>query len=229
MPEHAYPCTQVPYTHEKAQYCRAKRTSMAEVSAVLERVVRAVPAIEKVRAFGGRNLATFFFTDGTYTHEVTMASESAMAVGTRGIPTRHSERACWDAIRWGSERDPRHKILWVYTEREPCGDPPIGQRCNRLLAEILERHGQDGLRTPVYYSFPYPDYADVREYETILAATLGDELAAEERHDAAVDMAAWSRAEATSELQDVDAAARRARAASPGFGAAVAAKRDALM
>jgi hypothetical protein len=95
-------------------------------------------------------------------------------------PTRHSEKACWDAIQSkflvGIRADNflqphlhdhpedkaqfkgkmlKAKVLWVYTEREPCG--PDNANCTRLLEDILEKHGIHGQGTPVYYSFYWPD------------------------------------------------------------------------
>lgn len=158
-----------------------------------------------VEGFLGRNIATIYYAIGLGQVEdarpgqITLASESWMAAcrapeyGAHGevvrfvntpplaagenAPTRHSELACWGAVRHYFDPGVRAemvlgnqpqfhglilkaKILWVYTEREPCG--PDNANCTALLEEVLLAHGEKGLGTPVYYSFYWPDTRNFR-------------------------------------------------------------------
>ena len=97
---------------------------------------------------GGRNCAAIFYRrvlGGNLCH-VTNSSESGVGA------SRHSERVCYDELIQREGAMPP-VIEFVYTERFPCGRD--NQNCMAFLNNTMPS------RTPVFWSFDWPDSADI--------------------------------------------------------------------
>jgi hypothetical protein len=109
---------------------------------------------------GGRNVATIAvqYPSAFGTQDcITLPSEPA-AKGKAFA--QHSERvlihATVNSLQGGA------KILWMYTERQPCGSARGHANCDAFLTAMMSKYGVNGTNTKVYYSFDYPTKEDLR-------------------------------------------------------------------
>ncbi|MGO9809860.1 MAG: nucleic acid/nucleotide deaminase domain-containing protein [Isosphaeraceae bacterium] len=97
---------------------------------------------------GGRNCATIYYRRAVNGNLCHVTNSSVSGVGT----SRHSERVCYDDMIEREGGRPQ-VIALVYTERFPCG--PQNMNCLGFL------HGHMPNGTAVFWSFEWPDAADI--------------------------------------------------------------------
>jgi hypothetical protein len=107
--------------------------------------------MRRTRSQQGKNVATICLTNG---REFTRPS---IPPGPPGVTPQHSEQAVWEAVWFSGELSRNNRIVWVYTERYPCGFNPGMRNCYGFLEGILTTYGAHGIDTPVYYTYEYPD------------------------------------------------------------------------
>jgi hypothetical protein len=123
------------------------------------------------RSIGGRNVAT-------------VALQYPPPISIQGLITLPSEPpAKGKAFAQHSEKVLIHatldeltrgaRILWMYTERQPCGNALGHANCDGLLTKMMTLYGANGTGTKVYYSFDYPTKEDLR-------SEIGDNLLSEQ-------------------------------------------------
>lgn len=123
------------------------------------------------RNIGGRNVAT-------------IALQYPPHIGGGGVITlpseppakgkafaQHSEKVLIHAVVESLKAGAR--ILWMYTERQPCGNALGHANCDAFLTKMMKKYGINGTNTKVYYSFDYPTKEDLR-------SEIGDNLLTEQ-------------------------------------------------
>jgi hypothetical protein len=123
-------------------------------------------AARRVRPVGGKNICTIVMWSPRtqLNHTFTFVSEPP---GTKDVPSAHSEMVGARALK--AEFDLGARIVWLYTERQPCGSAQGHANCTAKLQALLETYGAQGADTPVYYTFDYPTWADI---ESIVSSGL---------------------------------------------------------
>lgn len=96
----------------------------------------------------GRNICTAHLTDGS----VIIGRSRPPALN---VAPRHSEEEVVDEFRRRHMNNDELRVLWMYTEREPCGRGAGMRGCRYLLTTFLARWGNAHDNTVVYYSYDY--------------------------------------------------------------------------
>jgi Xanthomonas XOO_2897-like deaminase len=112
------------------------------------------------RNIGGRNVATIalhYPPPIGIQDAITLPSEPP-AKGKAFA--QHSEKVLIHAVVESLNRGA--KILWMYTERQPCGNALGHANCDAFLTKMMTKYGVSGTSTKVYYSFDYPTKEDLR-------------------------------------------------------------------
>jgi hypothetical protein len=124
------------------------------------------------RNVGGRNVATvaivyqaFGMVSGNV---ITLPSEPP---GKGKSFAMHSEKVLIHAI--AESLSSGAKILWMYTERQPCGNALGHANCDAFLTKMMTKYGAYETKTPVYFSFDYPTKEDLR-------SSIGHDMLSEE-------------------------------------------------
>lgn len=124
------------------------------------------------RTVGGRNVASvaveYPLALGGFKDVITLPSEPP-AKGKAFA--QHSEPVLIHAIQESLNRGAR--ILWMYTERQPCGHALGHANCDAFLTKIMTKFGINGTGTTVYFSFDYPTIEDLR-------SSIGPDMMSEE-------------------------------------------------
>ncbi|MBZ4415895.1 nucleic acid/nucleotide deaminase domain-containing protein [Myxococcus sp. RHSTA-1-4] len=140
---------QVAYSHSNAEPAKSYREQLASF-----------PSLFGKMSMGGRCVAYFKFTDGTWMAQM---SESSMVGGVGLGYAKHAEQVLMDCFALEA---PNKTVEFVYTELQCCGTGSGMRNCRQAMEDFLTTHGEHGAQTPVYYSFPYPAGGDTTSKST---------------------------------------------------------------